>query len=304
MKNLTYIVTAVLLATITILSSCKKDDENPPDVQLFTFDLITGTGFISGDVTLNTGEQFKVGFNTRAATGFTLTHLLISRVFNNKPEDVFDTALNLTSLEYIFHWISRDEQGLENWVFTITQSDGSTLVKSFNITTESTVGPIITYNQRILGAQQSGTGSSFASANGEIYNLVNAKINASLIDWLYYYGTTNLATLASPDDTDAAAIFTDGGTLENPGPNALITWGIRNSTLFKIIMDPVDWDAIQDDRDLIDLTQGAVDPMARDLKPGYFISFITATGKKGLIRINSIYQEEDGTIDISVKVQQ
>jgi len=296
--------TALLLTGTVIFSSCKKDDPEPPVLQVFTFNLTAGSGYVSGDVILTTGEQFKVGINAFAATGYTLTNLLVTRVFNNKPDDVFDTTLNLSAFNYNYYNISLFEPGIENWIFTITQSDGSTIVKSFNITTETTVGPIFTYDQRILGAQQSVAGSSFASANGEVYNLANAKLNASLIDWLYYFGATNLATLASPDDSDVATVFTDGGTVSNPGPNALVNWSVRNPTRFKLIMNPVDWDAIQDDTELINLTQGATSSMANDLKPDYYVSFVTASGKKGLIRINSISQEEDGTIDISVKVQQ
>ncbi|MBE0647686.1 MAG: hypothetical protein IH596_07880 [Bacteroidales bacterium] len=304
MKKLTYFSIACILIVASIFSGCKKDDTNPPDQKEFAFSLIAAAGYTSGDVTLTTGEQFKVGFNATAATGFTLSNLKVTRIYNEKPDDIFDTTLNLTALNYIFYGISLHEAGVENWIFTITQSDGNTLVSSFNITTETMVGPIFTYNQRILGAQINIIGSSFASSNGEIYNLANAKINAAMIDWLYYYGSTNLATIASPDDADAATVFTDGGTVSTPGPNALVNWSVRNSTRFRIIMDAIDWDAIQDDTELINLTQGATDPMAGDLKPGYFIAFVTVNGKKGLIRVNNIFQEEDGTVDISVKVQQ
>jgi len=301
MKKSTYLIAALFVAVITIFSSCKKDDPTP--TQLFTFNLTAGAGYVSGDVTLTTGEQFKVGINAFAGTGSTLTRFLVTRVYNNKPDDVFDTTLNLASMNYDFYGITNNEPGVENWIFTVTQSDGSTLDKSFNITTESVVGPILTYDQRILGAQQSGIGSSFASANGTIYNLADAKINAAMIDWLYYYGATNLATLASPDDDNAATIFTDGGSVANPGPNALVNWAIRNATRFRTITDSLDWDAIQDDTELINLSQGAIETMANELKTGNYVAFITASGKKGLIRINGIFQEEDGTIDISVKVQ-
>lgn len=298
----TYIFLTLLLAVMTFFTACKKNEDTPD--QLFTFDLTTGNGYVSGDVTLATGEQFKVGLQAFARTDFTLTRLLVTRTWDNKPTDSFDTTLNLTALNYDFKENSRVEVGVETWIFTITQSDGSTLIKSFNITTESIVGPIFTYDQRILGAQQSSTGGSFASTNGVVYNLADAKINAALVDWLYYFGINSQATITSPDNSDAIKIFTDGGTVENPGPNALVNWSVRNNTRFRTIIDTIDWDAIQDDTELINLAEGAIEPAALELMAGYYVAFITTEGKKGLIRINAINQEEDGTIDISVKVQQ
>lgn len=301
MKKTTYILVAALLAVITIFSACKKD--STPE-QFFTFDLATGAGYISRDVTLATGQPFKVGIIALSSTDNTLTHLLITRTFETKPDIIFDSALNLTALTYDFNWISRAEPGVETWVFTITESTGSSLLKTFNITTESTTGPIITYDQRILGAQQNPIGPAFSSATGEVYDLANGKINATSVDWLYYFGTASFATITSPDNNDATKIFTDGGTVEDPGPNALLTWSIRNATRFITITDTVNWDEIQDDTELIALSQGAFESAAIELQPDFYVAFITGAGKRGLIRINEIAQEEDGTIDISVKVQQ
>lgn len=301
MKKATYILVSVLLAGITIFSACKKD--STPE-QFFTFDLASGTGYITGDVTLPTGQPFKVGIVASASTDNTLTHLLINRVFEGKTDIIFDTTLNLTAFNYDFNWVSRGEPGVETWIFTITESTGSSLMKTFNITTESTTGPIYTYDQRILGGQQNPTGPAFSSANGEVYDLASGKINAASVDWLYYFGTVSSATITSPDDNDATKIFTDGGTVEDPGPNALLTWSVRNATRFILINDTINWDAIQDDSELITLSQGASESAVRELQAGFYVAFITSQGKRGLIRINAINQEEDGTIDISVKVQQ
>jgi len=302
MKKLQFLFLSMLVTGVTFFISCSKDET--PEIQEFTFNFATGTGYVSGDVTLITGEQFKVGINASASTNEKLTHILITRVFNNKPDEVFDTILDIASLNYNYYGIANTVPGDENWIFKVTQSNGETIERTFIITTEASVGPIFTYDQRIMGAQQNPTGSSFASVDGTVYNLADAKVNAAKIDWLYLFSTTNMATVAAPDDDEAAHIFTDGGTFENPGPNALKNWPVKNATRFKKIFHPVDWDAIQDDTQLINLTQEAINPHANELKPGDFVAFITATGKKGLIRMNHIFQEEDGTIDISVKVQQ
>ncbi len=295
MKKLILLSLAILVTGATFFSACKKKD-SPPD-QVFTFNLATGTEYVSGNVTLTTGEQFKVGINATAATNAKLTRILVTRIFNNKPDVVFDTILDIASLNYNYFGIANSQAGDENWVFEVTQSTGETIERGFVITTEATVGPINTYDQRILGAQLSITGGAFASTDGMVYNLSDAKANASKIDWLYFFDFPGFATLAAPSDETAALIFNDP-------TNGLQTWGVKNATLFGKITDSVNWDAIQDDSMLITLSQGATESKSNELKAGDFVAFITAYGKNGLIRVNSIFQEEDGTIDISVKVQQ
>ena len=295
MKKLLLLFLATLITGVTFFSSCKKKDD--PETHEFSFNLDTGTGYVSGDVTLTTGEQFKVGINAIAATDAMLTRIVVTRDFNDKPDVVFDTILDIGSLNYDYYAIARAEPGVENWIFQVTQSTGATIERAFNVTSESTVGPIFTYDPRILGAQLNDVGGAFSSTDGVIYTIADAKANASKIDWLYFFDFSGLATLGAPDDEAAALIFTDPAT-------GLQTWSVKNATRFRKVTDPVNWDAIQDDAMLITLSQGATESMSKELIAGDFVAFITAVGKKGLIRVNSIFQEEDGTIDISVKVQQ
>ena len=101
------------------------------------------------------------------------------------------------------------QAGHRAWAFQVTDANGQMKEISYTITTVLSSGPINTYSMTIMGAQSSTTGSSFASSNGTVYNLADAKTNASKIDWLYFYGATLFATLAAPDDSAAATIFTD-----------------------------------------------------------------------------------------------
>jgi len=303
MKTPVIAIFLLLTGISMFLLSCKKDNDEPENVE-FAFSLKTGPGYISDNSTLISGEQFRTGIDAIAATGNSLSRFIVIRTLNTKSDTAFDTTFSVAVFKYDFHGISLAEPGEEEWNFTIFQNDDRSINHGFIITTENTVGPIFTYDTRILGAQINGTGSSFATTSGVVYPLDQAKINALAVDMLYYFSLTESVVLSSPDSDEAAHIFTDGGTYEQPGPNALITWPIRNSTRFRVILDPIDWDAIQDDSQLITYSQGATEVLAANLKIGNYVSFVTNSGKKGLIRINGIYGEEDGTIDISVKVQQ
>jgi hypothetical protein len=166
------------------------------------------------------------------------------------------------------------------------------------ITTVVNSGPINEFSMKIMGAQQNSNGSSFASIDGTTYGLATAKANAAKIDWMYFFGATNFATLAAPDDAAAQTIFTDP-------TNGLQTWAVKNPTRFKLVTEVIDWASITNDEVITAQTQSGVDQTKiSSLAPGKILAFITATGKKGLIRVESITGEEDGTITISVKVQQ
>lgn len=297
-KTRIYFLYLITTAIITGISSCsKKEDQNDQNLQL---NFTVGPGYISGNATLSAGEHFKVGIHAiaNASTGAPVTRLTIIRTFINKPDTVMDSTMSTTVLAFDFNTFANGEIGEETWNFILRDRDGFTAEKSFVITTVSTPGPIQTYTQKILGAQLNAAGNFLATDDGTIYTLPDAKNNSNRIDFLYFYSFTTMANLAAPDDVEAATVYNDP-------VNGLQTWAVLNPTLFKKITDPVDWDAIQDDTQIIVLTQtGVTEPKVSNLAVHDFIAFITGAGKKGLLRVDLITGEDEGTIEISVKVQE
>jgi hypothetical protein len=294
----------IFILSVFLYTSCTEEEEPQPGDLNPTLNLTGGQGYISGNETVPVGFVFKIGINafSSAETGAKLQKLTITRVFNNKVDMVLDSTLNTTNFTMDYQTVAVNEPGSENWTIKVTDKDNYFREASFTVTTEDIAGQITTYDQKILGAQASATGSSFASIDGTVYNLMDAFNNSAKIDWLYFYGATNLATLAAPDDDAAATIFTDEA---NGGLYALTNWAVRNATRFKMVTDPIDWNAITNDEVIVAQTASGVDlTRASQLSNGKFIAFIAASGKKGIIRVNSITGEQGGTIDISVKVQQ
>ncbi|MBN1200198.1 MAG: hypothetical protein JXA23_12655, partial [Bacteroidales bacterium] len=248
MKQFAFLFSTLVIAGSLFTSSCKKDDNNDEPVPLvFTFTLQNGQGYVSGDAVLSTGEQFKVGIRSNAATGSTLSRLFITRSYNDKPDQVLDSTLQSDQFSFDYSNISILVPGQEIWDFTIWQNNGDSITQSFVITTESVVGPIFTYDQVIIGAQINSIGKFCSTSDASILDLPTAKANSGKIDLVYLFSQETFATLASPDDEIAAQTYVDGGTFENPGPNAILNWPIRNATRFRVITDPIDWNAIVDD---------------------------------------------------------
>jgi hypothetical protein len=301
MKKIAYVMFGLMTAGLMFLSSCSSDETTPGDIHP-ALNFVGGSGYISGDAILDASTTFTVGLNAFSSTesNAKLTNFKVTRVYKNKPSVVLDSTINVSQFSIDLDYTTVPEAGVENFIFTITDKDGVSKELSFNITTVVTTGPgpINTFSMKIMGAQGSTTGSSFASIDGTVYDLADAKINAAKIDWLYFYGATNFATIAAPDDPDAKDVF-------NNATNGLQTWSVLNPTRFKKIATAVDWNSITNDSLIVILTESGVDlTKANNLDITDVVGFVSATGKKGLIRVEEITGTNAGTMTISVKVQQ
>jgi len=302
MKTRIFLFLSIMIAGMAFVSSCSDDTVDPVDVKP-TINFIGGAGYISAAATVPAGSAIKMGINAFAnsTSSAKLVKLTITRVFNNTPVIFLDSTINVSSYSLTFTSEARSEAGPESWYFKITDKDNQTNEISLIITTESAAGPINTFSMKILGSYNSPTGSSFASIDGTVYTLANAKANSAKIDWLYYYGdgtVGNQATIASPKDSLAQIVF-------NEGPNNLESWSVHNNTLFKKVTDPIVWASITDDEEIVAQTaSGVTNTYIPQLVSNDILAFITASGKKGLIKVESITGTAAGTMTISVKVQQ
>jgi hypothetical protein len=301
MKRVFYsFMSLILLSGLTIFSSCSKDDTTTPTDLNPVLNFKGGAGYTSTDVTLAEGAEFKVGIiaSSNVSSGAVLVRFKVTRTFNNKPDVVIDTTINTASFNADITASARTVVGEERWTYTVTDKDNQVNELAINITTQKVYGPITEFTMKVLGAQHNATGSSFASADGIVYKLADAKANAAMIDWMYFNDDPKFATLCSPNDPDAALIFSDP-------TNGVATWSVRNATVFKKVTDPITWSAITNDSTLIAQTASGVSlSEITNLAKDDILSFITASGKKGMIRVDDITGTDAGQITISVKVQQ
>jgi hypothetical protein len=301
MKKIRYFLFIALASGLAILNSCSDSETVTPADETPTINFVGGTGYISSNATLKVNETFKVGINafSNTTTGENLVKFTITRIFNNVPLTQ-DTTINTDQLNIEVHATANSQVGAESWYFKVTDKNNKTKEISFTITTEAAVtyDSINEFSMKILGAQDNATGSSFASIDGTVYNITDAKANAAKIDWLYFHGSVNKATLASPADADAQAVF-------NNATWGIQTWTVKNNTLFKEVTDVVNWASIDNDSlILIHTASGVTNTKVNNLAVNDILSFITVTGKKGMIKVESIDGANSaGTITISVKVQ-
>jgi hypothetical protein len=296
MKKLTYVFLALLFAGATFTMSCKKSSSTVVGPSLH---LLTGSGYISSNVSVQEATSLLFGISATAGDG-KLTRCFVQRTSQGKAKTAKDTTISVTSFNYDLHAFALASVGTETWTFTIYDSNGGSAATSLTITTTlpNPSGPINTYSTKIMGAQISSSGNFFASSNGTVYLLADAKTNSALIDWAYFYDAINQGTLAAPTDTAAIAAY-------NNGANGIPNWSVRNATLFKLVTVPYFWtDIVNDSIIVIENKSGVTLSKINNLSVGNLIAFKTAAGKEGMIRVDALTPDVTGTITIDVKVQQ
>ncbi len=305
MKKFALILMTLVVGSTLLFTGCQ--DPDPVEVKP-TISFETGADFTSTDVTVEANTQLLFGINADANenSGSALAKLTLVRHFVNLTQDQtieWDTVINVNTFSINFEVSAYPVEGTETFIFTITDADGETAEVSLDVTTEITYAPINVWENIKLGDQDNTIGSSFASIDGTTYTLAEASENSNKIDFVYYYGATNRATICSPSDETAVQVYS---SIEN--------WETRNGTTFKeTTVTPEEFDAIPADNDtqVIELATGADLPKINRLDDDVaaeVLGFITEEGKMGLIKIEEIKVGSGlgtpGHIIITVKVQQ
>jgi len=184
-------------------------------------------------------------------------------------------------------------------VFKATDDDGDEYAAETEVTITviedpNSGNPITTYSAKLMGAQSNATDGSFMDAEtGTVYLSAAAATNQSLVDLVYYYGSTNYATLCAPSDP------TVGGGTGNLSLCA--SWTTLNATtLSTTTITSAEFDAMTDDAGFLSSTGSKVTSLA----VGDVIAFETADGKSGLIKVSALTTGSTGDITIDVKIQQ
>jgi hypothetical protein len=303
MKKLSYLLGLTLISGL-IFTSCGGDDEKellPPSLSFLGGQYEPGHDRVDGDVTLTVGTPFVFGIAGSTNSDKDLKRLRIERKYENVSTlEVLDSTFSVSAISFDIQVVSYPNVGSEDFECTLWDKNDKSTTISFTVTTEAAAPDITVYTDVILGSQTNNQdGSFFASLDGTVYNQAEAKINYDKVDFLYYYGASNLATIASPDDADAATIY-------NNAVNGLQTWTDLNSTKFKVTsLSTTDFNAITTSNQIITSATLPSEPNssdATDLSVGDVLAYKTMDAQYGLIHIDAIVTT--GTfqsIEITVK---
>jgi hypothetical protein len=301
-KNFIFFMLLIAVAS-TVLVSCNKDENTDP--QLPSINFVGGSGYVSADGSYPVNTLLKVGINAaaNATSGSKLTKLVVTRTFNNVPTTVLDSTISVANFSIEANFYTASVAGTERFAVKVTDADGETNEISFNIITTPVEATVNIYTAILMGGQSNlSIGSFWSSVNNTVYKQADAKLNQNKVDLVYFYGTDNKASLASPDEVILGDVWTSGYFAD---------WTIRNATRFKKTTG-VNWDAITaTDDDLInENATGLSLSMVNLLQVGDIVAFETAStsanaSKKGLYKVLAINGTTgaDRAITIEVKIK-
>jgi len=294
MKKLQLLFIGLAIFAIGTFTSCEDDDTTPlaPSIEF-----IAGEDYLTGDQTVNDTTSYSFKWNVTKGTADL-------EEFTVRLDNIDLTGFPKTDIDKELYQAEvtegPKEEGVYEYTFIATDKDGMTATETITVTVEPTAGAIVSYTDKILGSYEANEGSSFASIDGTIYNSADAATNSEKVDFVYYYGQTNLAVLGAPNDTEVQTVY--------PG---VANWTTQNATVFGTTTLNADgFDAIEDDAEIVDAAADLAETKATELAVGDVIAFETAetsanASKKGLIRVVAINGTlGTSTIEIEVKVQE
>ncbi len=293
MKRLVQLLAMAIIGSL-ILTSCGEDTltpsepttDNPPSVVSFSVDGQASNG--SGNHAPGDNVEFEITFGDDI-------ELQSYEIRESAGTDLLDsgTASGTNWLVSYTHPVRRTAaNGFSNLItFIGTDTQGQQVSESYTI---NVVDTVYEYSISLGGDQNAGTGSFYAaiSETGTVYFVADARDNQESVDLIYFYGATQMATLAAPSDT----------LVDDFSAYDLDSWTTRNAT--ELHASTVDFDAIDNSvaiQDAFDasLSQTRVNMLDVDS----VVAFRTVAGVYGLIRVTEVNAGQAGDITFDVKVQ-
>jgi hypothetical protein len=282
--------------------SCKKDDSKVVPV-LF---LKTGAIYTVDGAEVPLGGQIRIGVMASGSES-PITYIRIDKI------TAYDTILQLDKGIYLGaeglnadYSFSKDTASVEVWMVTIMNADRQIASKSFTVKrgAGSAFGAIWYYPSLTIGHQNSTNSPHYLDADkGLVYTEASLPGHESEIDIVCYYYVTsgkNSPTLTCPGYTAAQAYYP-----------AMGSWPNKNMTLYDYystdnnLISVAQFDGAVNDSTLVNAFKpGSVSGNCKYCYTGKVIPFKTQQSKYGLIKVIKADENETGTMELAIKIQQ
>jgi hypothetical protein len=300
MKRINLALISLLVAVSGFFTSCSSDDDNAfnePTVDV----MYTAAG--GSSVTANDNDTIKKAEGTSLAfdvkftmgdAGDKLTKITITSEISNKVYTIVDSTLNDglfnsgdKTLTYKYN--TTVGSATEKIVFSTLdkQNRKGEAIIYVKPATVAAAGSVKTTENIIMGSYGTSSeyGSCFSLELNKAVKLSGGFDQQAMIDLLYFYGSSNEASLAAPSSSDAAIVY-------NSTTIGLAKWSTRNDT--KLLITSVStstFDAITSATAFTaafpaDLT--ASKNIANHLSVNNVVAMKTVGGKTALIKVVQI----------------
>lgn len=293
MKKLFRTVMVLSVASLAVLSSCKKDDASVADATI-DINAKIGTTAINDGATVTIGDVVKFTIVSTGNSDNKLKSITMTSTAGGAAlltEDLSGTSATNTA-EFT-------AQTAGNVSFTVTLTSGKgNITKSFSIAVAAAV-QVDTHNPT-LGNQKDSAPKFWSAVNKTTYQLSDVKADPSLASKIDFGYCSRVAAnlIISPASQDAEDIYS---TQWSAADEKITTWNKRNATKFKATtLTQTQFEAATDATSiaaLIASTKNTAGEPDLDKVPATNASvylFKTEGGKYGLINVLSATGEVTG----------
>jgi hypothetical protein len=259
----------LLLATFA-LGACNKTD-TPPGGNPISITVTPMTATAKG------GDS--VYYSISITDNNTLKDVVISETQGGGTEAQL-ASYSLTGKSYSFNYAYHVPVGFTGDIkikFLVDDASNTNSVTA-TVTVGATGIDYNSYSAVLLGSFGDPVGSFYGSSNNVVYTKGPAASNATLVDMIFFYGSSNKYSLAAPSD----AVFTS--SITSLGVSG---WSHRNVTNFKMTT-LADFSAVTKGADIATAytnATGAEVTLSNNLAAGNILAFKTEAGKYGLCKV-------------------
>lgn len=307
MKKAKILLNLSLAGIIAILSislvSCNKDEERKPP----TIMLLGGESYTNNGTVAEVGQALNFGIEAEG-DGANLTNFTVKLLSGGETRTVMDSGMNTASfaINKIFY------QGVEDtaeWVFTVMDKNRLMASTSLMIYKDpnSTFGGIKHYPSVIVGMDENPqAGHFFSPSTGNVWMEDSASMYPELIDVLAYFKMSEDNGILKPSPTFSSP-GEDGDGVFEFYPD-LANWPVRNYTKWDIradngVTDQAFNNAYNDSLLIVSYDDVWGKRKFKWANAGTIIPFMTAGGKKGLVRVLQADTTASGIIEFEMKIQ-
>jgi hypothetical protein len=300
----------VLAAGLIATTSCKKDETHAVPT-------VSHSGNDAYELDFTTDSSQHVVFNVYVKAEAEVETFSITETKTPGASSTYDASTTgkfkgetdkTYSFDKVFTAADFTDVDTYTYEFRVTDKDGQ--VATTKVTVKMKAIPdkeINSFTAVLMGAQSNTNEGSFYDAEtNTVYTKSDADNNQESVDFVYYYGSSNEATIAAPNDS------TVNGTADN-SLTLTENWTTQNNTLFyKTTLTKDDFDAITNANNFEEkynnnLTESKVTKLENkddngNVRLNTVVAFKTVNGKIGLFCVTAVDAGSDGTITIDVKI--
>ncbi|MGY2130889.1 hypothetical protein ACW9KT_01585 [Hymenobacter sp. HD11105] len=307
-----------LMLLVALLAACTPDPGSGPRI-----DFIGTSRFVSSNLLVPApGDTLatRIFADNRGSTDAPLLQRLVITVkyeplslpfiypspydASKAPRDslvYLDSLITTNKFAYQFTFGARTTSGRETWRFEVTDAEGRTASRRFQLTTrkaDSVLAPYHEYIARLQAPLNARTLSFMDLDAGLLFPNTATRTNPivqSRIDLLYLPGAGNTPILAIPNDN----LFTINKIL------GVQAWPTRNNTLLKLTtLPPTSFTGATTEQALITAFNSTptIIPRSPTLAVNQVYAFQTVAGQTGLIIVEKLPTSDRPTVDLRVRV--